>query len=203
MDAKAELNSIVNTSIEPWASYITFEVERRETTVYQLTQSVESCNQDLGVLDLVTASYLHSVHELEGVSFRAVISSGHLNNIPRKKTRKAVKLDITINILGPEDIAEDVGEELGKVGGYLQHPVFLEAGIKYANPHYFYAHDNMTDLRSLIGPVLSDTKQNRVSHVVEKIMDSIETVQTSQSRQDASRYQCMSSIFLKNTELKR
>lgn len=190
--------------IEPWAFYVSFDVARRDKTIYRLTQSVESPEQDFGALDLGTISWLDSVHQVDRVSFRVVISSSDLSKVPRsKKTRKRIKLSITINIFGHGNMAEEVGENHSRSGVYLQHPVFLEAGIKYANPHYLYPDDTRTDLRPLIGPVLADTRLNRVSHVVGKIIDSLGTVQLPQSRNDANRFQYTSRTFLVDTELRR
>lgn len=94
--------------------------------------------EDFAVLDLITTAYLHSLSQFSDLSFTAVVSSSWLSNIPRKATYKKTIIDITVNVMGPDNLADDVGEAVAAALGYFQHPVFLEAGIPYVNPHYYY-----------------------------------------------------------------
>ncbi|KAF3937496.1 hypothetical protein ABW19_dt0201046 [Dactylella cylindrospora] len=179
MDAKAETTYIEQSdfSIQPWTRFCNFHVTKRGE-IYKLGQSLAYADNGFGRLDNITASYLDSLQNIQGVTFQAVISSPQVEKIPReksqKKTQKKTRIDLTINIFGPEAIAEEVGDALSGVSGYLQHPVYLEDGIKYANPHYFYPGDTMEDIRHLIGPIPIDEKSERVSQGIAGLLASLE-----------------------------
>jgi SWI/SNF-related matrix-associated actin-dependent regulator of chromatin subfamily A3 len=125
------------------------------------------------MLDLVTTNYLHSLGVFEGLSFTAVISTSSLAKV-RKPTRSSTIVDITVNIMGPERIADGVGATLAHASAYLQHPFFLPTGIKYVNPQYFYSEGEPMDLSHLIGPLRIDSSSIRVSQGVEKLLGSLD-----------------------------
>jgi hypothetical protein len=113
--------------------------------------------EDIGMLDLITTRYLHSLGKFSELLFTAVLSSSSLNIILRKPNHKKTIVDISVNIIGPERIADDVGDILADDSAYLQHPFFLEAGTRYINPQYFYSRNENTDLKHLIGPPTIDS----------------------------------------------
>lgn len=130
--------------------------------------------EDIGMLDLITTRYLHSLGKFSELSFTAVLSSSSLNTIPRKSNHKKTIVDISVNIIGPERIADDVGDILADDSAYLQHPFFLETGTRYINPQYFYSRNENTDLKHLIGPPTIDSKSVRVSEGVENLLESLD-----------------------------
>ena len=200
--AKVQAGFIKRLAVQilPWTCFYTFGVVLRGNS-YHLTQSAEGVDDDFGVLDLVTTSYLCTLRDFRRLSFSAVVSSASLGKIPRKATRKTTIVDATINILGPEELAISVGEALTDASCYLQHPVFLEPGTRYANPHYFYPDDTMTDLRHFIGPKTDDSRSARVAQGIGNVLESLSNVPIPGSRE--CNIETEASNYLVNTRLKR
>ena len=128
----------------------------------------------IGMLDLVTTRYLHSMGAFSGLLFTAVLASSSLNSILRKPSGKENIVDISVNIIGPEGVADDVGDTLADARAYLQHPFFLQTGVRYMNPQYFYLENVKTDLRHLIGPPITDSRSTRVSEGIKNLLDSLD-----------------------------
>lgn len=149
---------------------------------------------------MVTVSYLYILRDIPNLYFNAVISIKELDRIPRKPTQKKAVINVTININGPEEFTERVGETLGSVSAYLQHPLFLESGIRYVNPHYLYPDDIMTDLSHLVGPRMSDLKATRISQDIESLLSSLGVDTISGSQQ--SGVENLLGDHLANTHLK-
>jgi len=129
--------------------------------------------EEFAVLDLVTTAYLRSLRQFSDLSFTAVVSSSLLGDIPRKATRKKAIIDITVNVMGPEGLADDVGKAVAAASGYFQHPVFLDTRIPYVNPHYFYPGNQKSDLRHFIGPAKTDSRTTRLSEGIENLLESL------------------------------
>ncbi|KAK6343600.1 hypothetical protein TWF730_011191 [Orbilia blumenaviensis] len=174
-DSKAEVTYLKSkdTWINPWTSFHVFNLEYKDYA-YRLA---EDDGSTFGVLDNNTTLQLKSIQGLGEISFRVVISSSNFSRIPKNACSKKTRINVTINILGPENIAEKVGEKLEDEQTYLQHPVFLEQGIKYANPHYFYDDEALADLRHLIGPMPTDNKSQQISRDIQSILESLDHVQ--------------------------
>jgi hypothetical protein len=134
----------------------------------------DAAREDFAMLDLVTTAYLHSLRQFSDLSFSAVVSSSWFSSITRKATRKKTIIDITVNVMGPEYLADDVGKAFAAASGYFQHPVFLETGIPYVNPHYFYPGNQKSDLRHFIGPEKTDSKARRVCEGIENLLESLD-----------------------------
>lgn len=175
-NAKAQVASIERMIIQdpPWNRFHTFKVVSHGV-YYYLAQMGGATPEDFAILDLVTTAYLHSLRQFSDLSFTAILPSSWLSNIPRKATRKKTIIDITVNVMGPGDLADNVGEVLATASGYFQHPVFLEAGISYVNPHYFYPRNQKSDLRHLIGPAKMDSRATRVSGGIENVLESLDS----------------------------
>ncbi|KAF3316751.1 hypothetical protein TWF173_001414 [Orbilia oligospora] len=170
-DVKAEVTyiEISDGLIQPWTSFHSFDLQHQEGA-YLLSKPDSTT---FGMIDFRTALCLRRLQGFDGVFFRAVISSTSFGKIPRKPTKKKTRIDITINIVGPEDTIHRVGDALDEAHAYLQHPVFLESGTKYLNPHYLYDGDIMSDLRHLIGPMPADERLQRMSQAVENVLESL------------------------------
>jgi SWI/SNF-related matrix-associated actin-dependent regulator of chromatin subfamily A3 len=139
-----------------------------------LVQVNGTSTKAIGMLDLVTTEYLHSLGTFSELSFTAVLASSSLHDILRKPTRKEKVVDTSVNIIGPERIADDVGGTLADASAYLQHPFFLQTGIQYINPQYFYPGDEKTDLRHFVGPPTTDSRSTHVSEGVECILNALD-----------------------------
>jgi len=158
---------------------------------------------DFAVLDLVTATYLHSLRRFTELFYTAVVSSSWLGSISRKLTRKKTIIDLTVNVMGPENLADDVGEAVAEASGYFQHPVFLEAGIPYINPHYFYPGNRRSDLRHLIGPAKPDSKSIRVYNGIETVLESLDNPQILPVSMEEKDFSLTVNQCLIDTQLKR
>ena len=172
LDAKAKTTANANIAIpvREWTRFQSFKIVLRKESYY-VTQSAGGTVGDLALLDLVTTRYLRALRSLDGIIFQAVFSSDSLRKI--KSGRKGTILDLALNLLGPEELAREVGEALANVSAYLQHPLFLEASVRYVNPHYYYPNNSMTDLRHMIGPRRDNPRSARVAQGIENVLESL------------------------------
>lgn len=128
---------------------------------------------DVGTLDLLSTSILRQLRPWPKISQTAVLPISALQQLTKKDAKKAVKIDASINIFGPERLIDRAGEAIAKANGYLQHPCFLEAGLKYINPHYFYSEGYRSDIRHLIGPPTVETETLKVAQGLEEVLVSL------------------------------
>jgi hypothetical protein len=199
--AQASLDQITIQDL-PWRRFHTFKVVSRENCYY-LAQTDDTAPTDFAVLDLVTTAYLHSLRQFTGLFYTAVVSSSWLGSIPRKSTRKKTIIDLTVNVMGPENLADDVGEAVAVASGYLQHPFFLEAGIPYINPHYFYPGNQKSDLRHLIGPAKTDSRAMRVYNGIETVLESLDNLPSLSASVEEKDFSFVVNQRLVDTQLKR
>lgn len=161
-----------------------FGVVHRRNCYYLV--DLDDNTRDFAVIDLVTTACLHSLLRFSSLSLAAVVSSSELTVVPSMKSRKKPIIDITVNVTGPKHLAEGVGKAIAADSGYLQHPLLLDPGTVYINPHYFYPGNQMTDLSHLVGPSKADTLATRVSRGVETILDSLNGDSGLRSPQDTT-----------------
>lgn len=90
---------------------------------------------ELGSLDIVTSKQLEGLRALPGLQFTLVALSTDLKSIKQRATKI---LDVSINVIGPIGLENEIASMLNKQGCYLQHPVCLKMDIRYNNPQYFY-----------------------------------------------------------------
>lgn len=199
--AKASFLKHANVSALPWSRFYAFQVAQRGG-LYYLLELAEGVEHNFAELDVLTTSHLRALSKFQDISFNAVINSASLEKVSRKKTKKTTVIDVTINILGPEVLAEDVGERLADSSAYLQHPVFLQAGIRYLNPHYFYLDGIMSDLSHLVGPIQEDARSTRVSQGIENVLQSLGSAMTITNSEEYN-IENMANNFLAATKLKR
>jgi SWI/SNF-related matrix-associated actin-dependent regulator of chromatin subfamily A3 len=137
-----------------------------------------------------------------GTSFAAVLETNHLQSQGRRSNSKPLQVEITVNIYGPKSSMDEADQAVSKIEAYLQHPVFLEPGVSYINPQYYYPNSEKTDLRHLIGPVRKIIGLNR-SRDIENVMEHLETTENISSQ--SCRIGGLSEIldrFLLQTKLK-
>ncbi|RYP79693.1 hypothetical protein DL769_002811 [Monosporascus sp. CRB-8-3] len=171
--AQFSLTKGLTAQSRPWSRFHTFPLVARQE-FYHLAQVDGAGTGDIGMLDLVTTKYLHSLGTFLDLSFTAVIASSSLNNILRKPNHNKAIADISVNIMGPERIAGNVGNTLANASAYLQHPFFLQTGIRYINPQYFYSGNEKTNLRHLIDPPTTDSRSMHVSEGIESLLESLD-----------------------------
>jgi len=155
-----------------WSRFYTLVLVFREK-VYQLLHANDMTLRSLGTVDLITAAHLQSLEKFPAVSFIAVVSSTSLRPATRITNSKKKILPISVNVIGPVNLLDEVGDMLAERSAYLQHPFFLEAGIRYVNPQYLFSKNEHKDLRHLIGPPLMDSRSMQISRGVEEALESL------------------------------
>ncbi|RKK72206.1 hypothetical protein BFJ69_g10340 [Fusarium oxysporum] len=124
----------------------------------------------------------------------------------RKRSGKGLPVDISVNIYGPKNSISDVDEALSEIGTYrtyLQHPVFLEPGIPYINPQFFYPTSQKTDLRHLVGLSSQENDiKSKISQEVEDVMESLDGSSEDITAAGSGDVQQILDRFLLNTRLK-
>ncbi|CZR48118.1 uncharacterized protein FPRO_12728 [Fusarium proliferatum ET1] len=164
---------------QPWARYCLFKIEPDGRTHY-LVDDRETSPKKRSVLDCDTAAILTLVAGRSGdISFAAVFGVDVFRG-KRKRSGKGIPIDISVNIYGPRNSIGDVDEALSEIGTYrtyLQHPVFLEPGIPYINPQFFYPTSQKTDLRHLVGSSARESHtKSKISQEVEDVMESLDVL---------------------------
>ncbi|PNP59663.1 hypothetical protein FNYG_14873 [Fusarium nygamai] len=162
---------------QPWARYCLFKIEP-DGRNYYLVGDGDPNPKKRSVLDCDTVAILTIVAKRSGdTSFAAVLGVDVFRG-KRKRSGKGLPIDISVNIYGPRNTIDEVDGALSEIGThrtYLQHPVFLEPGIPYINPQFFYPTSQKTDLRHLVGSSAreSDNKY-KISQDVEVVMESLD-----------------------------
>ncbi|KAJ3578806.1 hypothetical protein NPX13_g1763 [Xylaria arbuscula] len=175
-DAKVKLKIPIMVNVSKpgiWDQYQEFELFQ-QNGVFHLRGN--ESQESIGVLDIASSRILKSLYNYSGITHTVILETQALKRLACIKT-KSGNLDASINILGPENLFENVGDTITKAKGYLQHPFFLQMGTKYINPHWVYPHDVRTDLRHLIGPVSANYEDTRLSMGLVDIFQSLERLE--------------------------
>ncbi|KAF5566178.1 hypothetical protein FNAPI_1295 [Fusarium napiforme] len=162
---------------QPWARYCLFKIEP-DGRNYYLVADEETNPKKRSVLDCDTAAILTIVAKRSGdTSFTAVLGVDVFRG-KRKRTGKGLAIDISVNIYGPRNTVDEVDGALSEIGihrTYLQHPVFLEPGIPYINPQFFYPTSQKTDLRHLVGSSARESDiKSKIFQEVDEVMESLD-----------------------------
>jgi tryptophan synthase beta subunit len=91
----------------------------------------------------------------------------------RKVTKKS-KTKLSINILGPESLSENVAATLDENKVFLQHPYALEAGVDYINPHFYQPAGRMV-MTHMVGMDQEQLKAKQLSDEVDGILASLDS----------------------------
>lgn len=86
---------------------------------------------------------------------------------------------VSVNVLGPLGLADEVAKILDRQGGYLQHPVSLKTDTRYINPQYFYPDGTKHDLRQYIGPAPTRDTERRMRRLQQELEDAIGSLASS------------------------
>lgn len=100
-------------------------------------------NVVLGVVNHKTASNLASLPRGDQLVYEAFMQCSKLKETIDSYLRgnKKVQFDIVVNIMGPESISEDVGQQMSERQLFLQRPYQLPEGVAYKNPQYLAIDD--------------------------------------------------------------
>ncbi|KAL2271350.1 hypothetical protein VTJ83DRAFT_721 [Remersonia thermophila] len=140
----ADFPSSMRVSTERFA---TFHV-RKHNECFVL----DSTNRpQFGVLDNSTTRMLTAVANLEAVRLEAVVECAQALKRPKKATARTKIFRLSINILGPAFLSNELATRLGHVDGYLQHPMTVPQGIRYENPQYFRSRSDRSGMDHLVG----------------------------------------------------
>ncbi|KAJ4195322.1 hypothetical protein NW759_016469 [Fusarium solani] len=165
------MSSTTPNQASPWTRFCLFPVELTGNRCFLSTDGGLKTNKR-PVLDCRTASALCFVAEkTKDVSFTAVVGVEFFHARRGKSNRKPSPVEITVNVYGPRNLMDEVGQAMADVNVVLQHPVFLDPETSYMNPHYLYPRKR-TDLRHLIGPVPKESK-SAVSQAIDDALDSL------------------------------
>lgn len=160
----------MNTQASPWSRYFELELLLEKPQCGCLRLISRSTNSsDLGVLDSVTSKQLGFLQQLPGIQFSVVFSS----DVKPRAKKTATIVDVSVNVLGPLGLADEVAEILDRQGGYLQHPVSLQTNTRYINPQYFYPNGMKHDLRQYIGPAPKRDTEKRMRRLQQELEDAI------------------------------
>ncbi|CZS79304.1 unnamed protein product [Fusarium graminearum] len=124
------------------------------------------------MIDLMTAKKLEALGEQAGVFTKAVVESKAVKGLSRKSAKSP--FEISVNIYGYELDARDIGQRLSKVGAFLQHPFYLEEGVEYLNPQFFYPQDGPRYMTHLVGMDEPKFQAKVFSDVVEGVLSSLD-----------------------------
>ncbi|KAF3002830.1 hypothetical protein E8E14_006810 [Neopestalotiopsis sp. 37M] len=135
----------------PWIRFHECKLTERDGYLYLNSNSKTQDVTEIGVLNMADSGALIPLQSLQGVTFTAILTSQAMSRVTKKSGAKTFEMDVSINVMGPEKVFDQVGKRLTCMQ-HLQHPEYLANGVKYMNPQYFYRDGRPSDLRSLIGP---------------------------------------------------
>ncbi|KAF4493232.1 hypothetical protein FAGAP_10650 [Fusarium agapanthi] len=160
-----------------WARYCLFKIEP-DGRNYYLVGGKETTSKKRAVLDCDTAAILTLTTERARDILFAVVLRVDMLCGKRKRSWKGLPVEVSVNIYGPRNSLSGVDGALSEIGtyrSYLQHPVFLEPGIQYINPQFFYPTSEKTDLGHLVGSSARERDTHaKISQDVEDIMESLD-----------------------------
>ncbi|KAK0728766.1 SNF2 family N-terminal domain-containing protein [Lasiosphaeria miniovina] len=110
---------------------------------------------------------------MPGISFKAVVESPALKQQGLRSKSGGI-FSLSVNIYGPLETAPQVGHSLSAESAFLQHPLFLDNGLKYFNPQMVPSGGGMDDLTHLVGLTEDDFKAKALSDEVERVLESLD-----------------------------
>ncbi len=176
----AKIQFVVSTLIElrlcPWNEFHHLDLGLQNDQYRVTSKPNIGTERDLGILDIVTKGHLDSLSGIAtaGLSMKVVVPAATVERL-KGKGKKTVVVDASVNLFGPEPLADQVGDALERTSAHLQHPFCLPLGIRYINPQWFYPDNIPTDLRHLVGPPITESELQRVSDVVELTLGSLDS----------------------------
>jgi len=167
----------------PWDRFHRFKLDIIDGQYHLMSKPEGESAQKLGVLDVGTQGYLDALMPIEGLTFEAVVASTALGGLGKGKKKTDI-VDVSVNIIGPEILADDVGGILDTAQVNLQHPMTLSAEMRYINPQWWYATSERTDLSHLVGPPVGDSNSRRISNLISAALGSLDKPKPLQNQSD-------------------
>jgi SWI/SNF-related matrix-associated actin-dependent regulator of chromatin subfamily A3 len=190
---------------KPWARYCLFQIEP-DGRAHYLVDGSETSSKKRSVLDCDTAAILTILAEKSTKILFAVVLGVDVFRGKRKKSGMGSPVAVSVNIYGPRSSMSSVDQALSEIGTYrtyLQHPVFLEPGIPYINPQFFYATSQKTDLRHLVGSSSQESDiKCKISQEVDQVMESLDGSSEDFTAAGSGDIQQILDPYLLNTKLK-
>ncbi|ETS80319.1 hypothetical protein PFICI_07848 [Pestalotiopsis fici W106-1] len=152
MKARLSRTEELGIVVSPWVQFHEFTVTQRDNYLYLSNSLRNPDSKDIGVLNMTDSMALIPLLSFQGIVITAIITSKSMSLVSKKSGPKTFTADISINVTGPEALFTAIGETLTTRKQFLQHPEYLQKGLKYMNPQYFYRGNQPSDLRSLVGP---------------------------------------------------
>lgn len=122
-----------------------------------------------------TTTALRTLQDLPSIRLEAV-SCGGESNRPDQQSRRGKReiFTISIDIYGSEKITQDVGKRLSRAHTYLQHPINLDNGVQYNNPHYYAVPGGQTMESLYLSP--NSEREDQQTPVVDiaKVFDEVD-----------------------------
>lgn len=125
------------------------------------------------MLDVHSISKLKALRQISGMRYEAVVES---RAITKRRAKDSAPFQVSINIFGPRDAAEEVSDALSRVDAYLQHPHALSPNVDYHNPDMLVFSDEQINMNHLIGISVSNLEHDQLSLDVQAIFGSLSDV---------------------------
>ncbi|KAJ0107224.1 hypothetical protein J7T55_007594 [Diaporthe amygdali] len=112
---------------------------------------VKLCSEDgvkFAILDAQTTSKLQVVDQIAETRSEAVVE---LRSIVKRKSKSREPFNLTVNIFGPRNAADEVSLALSRISVFLQHPQALDSHIDYHNPDILVFPGDELVMRKYIG----------------------------------------------------
>ncbi|KAK3984615.1 SNF2 family N-terminal domain-containing protein [Cladorrhinum sp. PSN332] len=175
----------VRSATSPDGEFLAFDITMQDNNFF--VQS--STGTNLAVLDTRTSSKLKTLRAMPNVSFGAILEKGSVSKRQSKARILKGPFEMSLNIHGPRDLADRVGNTLSEVKAYLQHPKHLPPNIVYRNPQFFTFPDqdeiHMTSLVGISNKPESAWAQNvKISDEISGILEELSEVD-SRHQEDA------------------
>lgn len=170
----AKRSSIPITPACLTGSYMFFDVQHNNGT-FEVANDQQG---KLAVLDTETTCKLRALRHIQGVRFEAVVQDWI---ITKRKPSTTTPFPLSINILGPINVAEMVSRTLKETHGFLQHPHALQGQTQYDNPDMLVFPGQEPEMSKYVGITTSTGHWNRMRKEFENIFDSLSYVSDSEA----------------------
>ncbi|KAK2611539.1 hypothetical protein N8I77_004872 [Diaporthe amygdali] len=134
---------------------------------------VKLCSEDgvkFAILDAQTTSKLQVVDQIAETRSEAVVE---LRSIVKRKSKSREPFNLTVNIFGPRNAADEVSLALSRISVFLQHPQALDSHIDYHNPDILVFPGDEPVMRKYIGVGTSAWKHDHLTRDIEDIFGSL------------------------------
>lgn len=118
-------------------------------------------------------SKLVVLRQISGVRCEAVIPN---RTILKRKAKSSSPFQVSVNIFGPREAADEVSGALSKVHAFLQHPQTLNDSVEYYNPDMLIFPGQDAAMNHLIGTSQWLSEESKLSRDVRGILESLTQV---------------------------